>query len=411
MGRRSKGEGSFHSLPSGKILYRKSVGRLANGGRKVISVTASSKAACIQAMRRKEEEWNRSQENSIEAFEGYTVTQLCNEHLQYQISNKELKPKSIDRREVTINQHIAPYNIGRKNVKTLKGADVEDHIMLLKTNTKLSASSIVKTIDVLNASYAWAIRRGELSYNPVLPVRDTLKKQIARMVEKNAEQADVIVFSAEEEKSFVQETKKCYNNGKVRYPSGIYLRLLLRTGVRCGELLALKWKEVNLEQGYIVIKDNRVTIRNRDDSSDKRQVQHTDTTKNDRARTIRLIPEAYEIIKEIYSRGHHIDPDDYVAITKKNTPYTTSNLEHGVAAVYKNAGLEQYKSSLHILRRTFATNMYQSGARIKDVAAYIGDLESTTEKYYIAVRKKIRVGNEDIHIIEPPINSKGAGGD
>ena len=77
--------------------------------------------------------------------------------------------------------------------------------------------------------------------------------------------------------------------------------------------------------------------------------------------------------------------------------------------MYKNAGLVQYKSSLHILRRTFATNMYQNGARIKDVAAYIGDLESTTEKYYIAVRKKIRVGNEDIHIIEPPIGTKGAG--
>lgn len=33
-------------------------------------------------------------------------------------------------------------------------------------------------------------------------------------------------------------------------------------------------------------------------------------------------------------------------------------------------------------------HMYEKGARVKEVAAYIGDLESTTECYYIAIRKK-----------------------
>lgn len=44
---------------------------------------------------------------------------------------------------------------------------------------------------------------------------------------------------------------------------------------------------------------------------------------------------------------------------------------------------------LHIFRRTFATRMYKNGARVKEIAAYIGDLESITERYYIAVCKKI----------------------
>ena len=60
------------------------------------------------------------------------------------------------------------------------------------------------------------------------------------------------------------------------------------------------------------------------------------------------------------------------------------------------------KSSLHIFRRTFATNMYLSGAGVKEVAAYIGDLESTTEKYYISVRRKVREGGKEIHIVEVP---------
>ena len=37
--------------------------------------------------------------------------------------------------------------------------------------------------------------------------------------------------------------------------------------------------------------------------------------------------------------------------------------------------------------------MYENGARVKEIAAYIGDLESTTERYYIAVRMKIMDGD------------------
>ena len=46
--------------------------------------------------------------------------------------------------------------------------------------------------------------------------------------------------------------------------------------------------------------------------------------------------------------------------------------------------------------------MYEDGARIEDIAAYIGDLVSTTEKYYIAIRKKAKIGDKTKHIVELP---------
>lgn len=42
------------------------------------------------------------------------------------------------------------------------------------------------------------------------------------------------------------------------------------------------------------------------------------------------------------------------------------------------------------------------GVRTKEIAAYIGDLESTTEKYYIAVRKKRVVEGKVQQIVELP---------
>ena len=73
-----------------------------------------------------------------------------------------------------------------------------------------------------------------------------------------------------------------------------------------------------------------------------------------------------------------------------------------MAIIFKNAGLKDHKGSLHIFRRTFATQMYKDGARIEDIAAYIGDLVSTTEKYYIAIRKKAKIGDKTKHIVELP---------
>ena len=53
--------------------------------------------------------------------------------------------------------------------------------------------------------------------------------------------------------------------------------------------------------------------------------------------------------------------------------------------ILKNAELQNVKGEVHIFRKTFATRMYESGARVEEIAAYIGDLESTTRKYYIAI--------------------------
>ena len=68
--------------------------------------------------------------------------------------------------------------------------------------------------------------------------------------------------------------------------------------------------------------------------------------------------------------------------------------------------MTEFRGGLHIFRRTFATRMYEQGARTKEIAAYIGDLESTTEQYYIAVRKKVKEGDETKQVVMLPVEEK-----
>ena len=57
--RNAKGEGSFKTNPDGTVTHRKTVGYKANGYRKILTVTANNKAACIKEMKKREAAWEK----------------------------------------------------------------------------------------------------------------------------------------------------------------------------------------------------------------------------------------------------------------------------------------------------------------------------------------------------------------
>lgn len=145
------------------------------------------------------------------------MAELCERHLNYQMDMDELRPKSIDRREITIRKHIAEYDIGHMPIGDLEAEDIEKHVQLLMKT--LSTSSVSKVIDVINAAYSWAIARGELMDNPVAPVKLALMKRVQKMKQKQATQEDVVAMSEQEQEAFIKEAVirnegYCKRNGR-----------------------------------------------------------------------------------------------------------------------------------------------------------------------------------------------------
>ena len=394
--RRPKGMGNFTKNKNGIITYRKSVGYQDNGKRKVLCVTASSREAAIKKMREREKEWLEEQEDTGTTD---TVAALCQKHLDYQVEMGDLKPKSRDRREVTISSHIEPYPLGRLQAQAVTVNDVEEHIKLL-SRKELSASSIVKLVDVLNAAYKWARLQGRLVANPIEIVKPTLVKRIQKRNEKMASDVDVEFLIPAEQEVFVKEALRKTATGKYANEGALYILFLLYTGMRVGEMLALTWEDVDLENGYVDIGKSRSMARNREEEG-PRYIMIEGTTKNSKARKIKLFADALNVLKEIRELAGEVKPEQYICLTRTGRPNTTTNLENRNSRIMERAGLK-YKGGLHILRRTFSTNQYRKGVRTKDIAAYIGDLASTTEKYYIAVRDKINIdGREEAVVILP----------
>ena len=390
MKRNAKGQGFFTENENGTVTYRKGVGLKSDGKRKTLTVTAANRAMCIKLMRKKEAEWEEEKVR-LSIKDSDTVEDLCTRHLTFQAENNELKPKSVDRREGTIKNQISKYRIGYMQISAVSSADIENHINeLIKTG--LSISSIEKALDVLNAAYEWAVARGELDSNPVQLIKRTIQKRLAKLEQKNEFDADVIVMSEAEEEAFLKETlKKNANNGKFKYAGGLYGRLLLHTGMRVGELISLKWKDYDEDSGTLTINKSTSMSKNRDKKEGENNYIATQgSTKNQKARVIGLSDEAIMDLKLIRENKPGKD-NELICRTKTGMQYTATELEHCMDTIYRKLDFETKVSGLHIFRRTFATRMYEEGAGIKEIAAYIGDLESTTMQYYIAARKKIRI--------------------
>lgn len=393
MSRRERGTGSFCENSDGSYTFRKVVGYKADGRRKTLTVSAVTKNKCYQLMKKKEDQWKTEQKKTHTTIYT-TVSELCLMHLHYQQRSEELTEKSYDRRETTIMRHIHDYPIGQIIADDLSATDVEDHISTLIGSGHLSASSIKKVVDVLNAAYTWAYDNSELSKNPIKAIKSSLMKRIARIEHRSENDADVIVLSESEQKrleSYAYSETVSIKRGELFQ---LYDLLLLKTGLRVGELCACRWRDYNSETKVLTIRRSQVVVKNRDRSNENspHTIRIEKGTKNQKARNIELFDDAVMVLEKIRSLSRWNSPDDFIAVTRTGCAHTATSLAARTRTVFRNAGIylgENETGATHIFRRTFATNCYNAGIPIKSIAAYMGDLESTVLKHYIAAREKI----------------------
>ena len=391
--RNPRGMGSFKDNPNGSVTHSKCFGFLPSGARRVFTVTASSRSECIKLMRQKELAWlQNSKPKGLD--KKITVVDLCEQHLEYQTRNRELTNKSWDRRETTIQRHIGDYGFGRMQAASVTARDVEEHIAELISGRDLSASSIKKVLDVLNAAYTWSCDRGDLADNPVAPIKKTLMKRISKLNDRTENEADVIVMSDLEQRRFEEYVKVPNLSIRRGELQGLYGLFLLKTGLRVGEFCACHWHDYDEQSGILTINKSRAVVKNRgeDGNPDRNYIQIEKSTKNQKARKIELFDEAKDALSLIRKYSRWTKPEDFIGATRMGKPNTDTNLEHRMKKVYRDAGIftdEDETGSLHILRRTFATDCYYNkGIPLKTIAAYMGDRPETIMTYYIAARER-----------------------
>jgi integrase len=141
--------------------------------------------------------------------------------------------------------------------------------------------------------------------------------------------------------------------------SGKHLDLIvffLSSGLRRGELRHLRWQDVDLSRGAIVIRDS----------------------KSGRSRTVPLSPTGVDILRR-RSRLRHISCDN--VFWNPATGKEWKDLSHVIKKVLRRAGLNDWR--LHDLRHSFATHLHELGAELPDLMEILGHKTAEMSKRYI----------------------------
>ncbi len=139
-------------------------------------------------------------------------------------------------------------------------------------------------------------------------------------------------------------------------------------GLRCGEILGLRWSNVHLDRGKLYVCDNLVRACKPDTGWILR------TPKGGRPRWVPITAPLDRALRALERRGEH------VLTNARGRHMTPTSLTRRLALAQREAGLE--RSGPHVLRHTFCSQLVLRGVHVRTIQKLAGHAKlSTTEVY------------------------------
>ena len=135
--------------------------------------------------------------------------------------------------------------------------------------------------------------------------------------------------------------------------------LELATGLRRGELLGLKWEDIDLERGDLRVRRQVFRINGE-------VVEAPLKTKN----AYRTLPLAEDTVSVLREQRKKVGNSHWVFPSPNGGPISPDSVLHMLHRVLKRAGLPKVR--FHDLRHTFATLALQNGVDVKTVSGMLG---------------------------------------
>jgi len=247
------------------------------------------------------------------------------------------------------------------------------HFMIFNHLTEVSSYTRKTFLKLIRRVFNMAIEEGILSKNPAAGIKVRL------------EEVNQLVLNKSEIEIFLKEAKAVKHRF---YP---HWTLALLTGMRSGELHALRWTDVDFETGFISI--NKSWSRFGGEGPTK-------TAKN------RVCPISKECRKFLLELKMQTGSSDHVL---PHLPEWSQGLQAEVIKSFcKGLGLTPIK--FHDLRATFITQMLNNGVPLAKVMAIVGHSSlKTTQGYLRLCGKDVEGATEGLGVVVPEIEeSSGA---
>ena len=372
------GEGSIRKREDGLYEVRVSAGKAANcGGYKRISKYARTEEEAVRLLH----ELQYFKDQSPNYINKMTLGEWMDICLEVYLKNS-LKQSTYNSYVCYIQKHFKPV------LGNVLLSDLNPRMLQLFYNHKLEVEGLSrKTVINLNLFLHrvlnFAVGEGYIRTNPA----DSLNLS-------RGQKPEIEVLTWDEQAALIQHSYKH------RY--GVFVRLALFTGVRLGELLGLKWEDVDLS-GKMIHSRRTLSRLNKMKRPDDPSVNTTEivigTPKSQNSvRSIPVIPGMMQELlgwRAVQERDRELAGDAYMASGMVVTnelggyiePRTFRDYYEQILAI---SGLKHY--TFHALRHTFATRAMEQGMDAKTLSMILGHYSvSFTMDTYTHVQDKHKI--------------------
>ena len=371
------GQGTITWLSDrGQYSYKKTV----NGKRRVVYGETVKEVMALMGHLEKEEYKEVKQQEKI------TLAEAMYDWLE-KYKKPKLKKTSYDTLRKTIMSRIDGFSIGRMRMTAIDSDMIQEHLNMLNESANLSYSTIKKCYDALNDFYRNRTLQGKVKINPMNTVEMINKENVIKKTK------EIEFFESDDINKFIEEASSILTWSKQpKYQYGFCLCANIYLGMRAGEMLALKWRDVDFEKGSIYIHENLQLVSNR--GGTPKQIYETQSLKNYQNRHIHMNQRAKYFLKCQKEYSKYTKPDDYVCCTQNGTHAAVNYLSSNIKKIEKAAGTKVTAYGTHIIRHTCASLYFRQGVRIELIAALLGhsvDVCRNTYIHFVDEQKKAAV--------------------
>ena len=345
--RRSNGEGNIRKRKDGRWEGRYTAGHDPATGKQVFkNVLGKTQAEVKEKLKKALVECGKIDFTKTGQYTVGTWMDTWYEN----VAKIKVRPSSHQTYKGYIDNHIKP-NIENIPLEKLTTMDLQKLYRKLLTKGRverieskdqpkgLSAKTVRNINQVISSAMDFAVAQKIISENPCKAV--ALPK---------LEHKEMQTIPMEQLEAFFKEAKA----------TGVYemYYIELATGLRRGELLGLKWHDIDWKNGIIKVRRQVARV-------DGEIVEAPLKTKNS-YRAVTISQQAIEVLKQQKTKTN----DEYVFPSPNGGPISPDSVNNMLKRVLARAGIPKVR--FHDLRHTFATIALQNGVDIKTVSGMLG---------------------------------------
>ncbi|APC85489.1 MULTISPECIES: tyrosine-type recombinase/integrase [Clostridium] len=302
----------------------------------------------------------------------------------FEIMRVKVKPSSFERYEGIYRNYIKNSQLFGLKLADLKTIQVQRYYNELYSAGK--TSSVIENLNKLLRTFLnYAVNEGYILKNPCLGSKIIIPGN------KDKKENEIEIFTDKE----ITALKKALEGHRLK----CLILLALGSGLRQGELLALRWSDINFDTFEIQVNKSikHVKIISPDGTGERKTIEQSPKSKTSNrivpipSKLINVLEEhkALQDIEKKAAGSSYIDKN-LIFANEIGRPILVKN----IFRIYKNilisAGIKHKK--FHSLRHTYATKLFEKGVQLKTVQKLLGHKDiSITADIYTHVMPKEKV--------------------